>query len=143
MKDKIEKLLDKHIKLHSVRAFNQCVYDVDFTALRKGIYSLLPHFAGKINNMTDFNLPPGCNVSDIPGNRPEDEKAEAIFNTFYSGLNDEQRKACDDADPEVMNVISLAIDYGVIISADEARANERERIYYEEYQEVNNKEGSK
>lgn len=22
--------------------------------------------------MTGFNMPPGCNVSDIPGNRPED-----------------------------------------------------------------------
>jgi len=28
--------------------------------------------------MTGFNLPPGCNVSDIPGNRPEDELADAI-----------------------------------------------------------------
>jgi len=28
--------------------------------------------------MGGFNLPPGCNVSDIPGNRPEDEAAEAF-----------------------------------------------------------------
>lgn len=28
--------------------------------------------------MTGFNLPPGCNVSDIPGNRPEDMLEEAI-----------------------------------------------------------------
>jgi hypothetical protein len=25
-----------------------------------------------------FNLPPGCSVSDIPGNRPEDDAAEAF-----------------------------------------------------------------
>jgi len=28
--------------------------------------------------MTGWNLPPGVNVSDIPGNRPEDELALAI-----------------------------------------------------------------
>ena len=26
--------------------------------------------------MTGFNLPPGCNDRDIPGNRPEDEEYE-------------------------------------------------------------------
>jgi hypothetical protein len=26
--------------------------------------------------MTGFNLPPGVNVSDLPGNRPEDEEHE-------------------------------------------------------------------
>lgn len=34
--------------------------------------------------MTGYNLPPGCNVSDIPGHRPEDmiwiEGAEAFDN---------------------------------------------------------------
>jgi len=29
--------------------------------------------------MAGFNLPPGCSVSDIPGNRPEDEKIEAAY----------------------------------------------------------------
>lgn len=28
--------------------------------------------------MTGWNMPPGCNVSDIPGNRPEDLKVEAF-----------------------------------------------------------------
>jgi hypothetical protein len=32
--------------------------------------------------MTGWNLPPGCNVSDIPGNRPEDEAAEALWDTI-------------------------------------------------------------
>ena len=26
--------------------------------------------------MTGFNLPPGCNVSDLPGNSPKDEEFE-------------------------------------------------------------------
>jgi len=29
--------------------------------------------------MTGFNLPPGCRVSDIPGNRPEDDENEAFW----------------------------------------------------------------
>jgi hypothetical protein len=36
--------------------------------------------------MTGFNLPPGCNVSDIPGNRPEDEEIEVIFDAIYDHL---------------------------------------------------------
>lgn len=29
--------------------------------------------------MTDFNMPPGCSVNDIPGNRPSDLKEEAFW----------------------------------------------------------------
>ena len=29
------------------------------------------------------NLPPGCRVSDIPGNRPEDEMWESIIENFW------------------------------------------------------------
>lgn len=29
------------------------------------------------------NLPPGVSVNDIPGNRPEDELYEQMWNTFY------------------------------------------------------------
>jgi hypothetical protein len=34
--------------------------------------------------MTGFNLPPGVNVSDIPGNRPEDLEEE----TFWEALDE-------------------------------------------------------
>lgn len=34
--------------------------------------------------MTGWNMPPGSNVSDIPGNRPEDQETEAFFDAFYS-----------------------------------------------------------
>lgn len=30
-----------------------------------------------------WDLPPGCRVSDIPGNTPEDEKWEAIYDKFW------------------------------------------------------------
>lgn len=29
--------------------------------------------------MGGYNLPPGCSVSDIPGNRPEDEAWEKLW----------------------------------------------------------------
>lgn len=32
--------------------------------------------------MSGFNLPPGCSVSDIPGNRPEDGVAEELLELF-------------------------------------------------------------
>lgn len=33
--------------------------------------------------MGGFNLPPGCSVHDIPGNRPEDLAAEAFYDAIY------------------------------------------------------------
>ena len=36
--------------------------------------------------MTGWNMPPGCNVRDIPGNRPEDEAAEALADRIYDAL---------------------------------------------------------
>jgi hypothetical protein len=33
--------------------------------------------------MTGFNLPPGCNVSDIPGNRPEDLADEEFWEALF------------------------------------------------------------
>jgi len=32
--------------------------------------------------MSGFNLPPGCSVNDIPGNRPEDGVAERLEELF-------------------------------------------------------------
>jgi hypothetical protein len=34
-----------------------------------------------------FNLPPGCRVADIPGNRPEDADAEAAWLDFHVWLD--------------------------------------------------------
>lgn len=33
--------------------------------------------------MAGFNLPPGCNVTDLPGNRPEEQAAEAFWDLAY------------------------------------------------------------
>jgi hypothetical protein len=41
--------------------------------------------------MTGWNMPPGCNTSDIPGNRPEDQLAEQIADEIAAidcGLNE-------------------------------------------------------
>ena len=41
--------------------------------------------------MAGFNLPPGVNVSDIPGNRPEDEEWDNVIEAiFASGLSPEE-----------------------------------------------------
>lgn len=47
--------------------------------------------------MTGFNMPPGCNVSDIPGNRPEDMAAEAFAEEFSEQL--------PDMDDEKFNIV--------------------------------------
>lgn len=43
--------------------------------------------------MKDSNLPPGCSVSDIPGNRPEDEAWELLFDDILnSGLTAQEAR---------------------------------------------------
>ncbi len=41
--------------------------------------------------MGDFNMPPGCSVSDIPGNRPEDAAAEAFEEAMCSKFQDVEK----------------------------------------------------
>lgn len=36
--------------------------------------------------MTGWNMPPGCDVSDIPGNHPNDGKGEAECDAIYDVL---------------------------------------------------------
>ena len=36
--------------------------------------------------MTGWNMPPGCNVSDIPGNTREDQETEVLYEAIYSVL---------------------------------------------------------
>ena len=44
--------------------------------------------------MTGFNLPPGCSVSDIPGNRPEDIAYEAFWTWVEEHLQDLSAEEC-------------------------------------------------
>ena len=46
--------------------------------------------------MTGFNLPPGCSVRDIPGNRPEDDAAEAAYDQLYTELEEQGFDVSDE-----------------------------------------------
>jgi hypothetical protein len=51
--------------------------------------------------MTGWNLPPGCNVHDLPGNSREEEQAEALYDKLADAIavldldNETTRKALD------------------------------------------------
>lgn len=38
--------------------------------------------------MTGWNMPPGCNVSDIPGNGTGDDEMEAFINAFVNKMEE-------------------------------------------------------
>ena len=40
--------------------------------------------------MTGFNMPPGCNVNYIPGNRPEDVEQDVLMTEFYASLSEDE-----------------------------------------------------
>jgi hypothetical protein len=54
--------------------------------------------------MTGFNLPPGCSVSDIPGNRPEDIEYERRRDGRVNALIAELRRG-DGGDAEAAELI--------------------------------------
>jgi hypothetical protein len=86
------------------------------------------------------NLPPGCRVSDIPGNRPEDAEWEIIYDNFWNKeriknrkygimISDKESKAMDTlySDLQYLDAvdayISMAIEYGIEIGLKESLEN--------------------
>lgn len=79
-----------------------------------------------------WDLPPGCRVSDIPGNRPEDERWEAIINGFWNKKRNEAKdKILSDADTDLTELIDEAIEYGMDIANKEQQGIDDESLYYE------------
>ena len=84
------------------------------------------------HNIFGWDLPPGCSVSYIPGNRPEDEKWEAVINGFWDKKYTEAKdKILADADTDLTELIDEAIEYGMDIGAKENQAIVEESKYYE------------
>ena len=103
-----------------------------------------------------WNLPPGCRVSDIPGNRPEDEEWEAIYERFF----DKERLTKTHTGVRITEAVYLqmdklynsklsdviddyimaAIEYGMEIGTQQAHDAQEENRYYEAqwHEEVRN-----
>lgn len=77
-----------------------------------------------------WDLPPGCSVNDIPGNRPEDAEWEKLEAEFWSNKNNcsdelwdkfEQAKLSDS----LMDIVTKAIDYGMELGRKEQAQSEK------------------
>jgi hypothetical protein len=53
-------------------------------------------------DMTGWNMPPGCNVSDIPGNRPEDQAEEAFYEWVFDVIGGRMSEGDTDKLAEVL-----------------------------------------
>lgn len=84
-----------------------------------------------------WDLPPGCRISDIPGNRPEDERWEATIEGFWNkkGRKAEEQKALDNASDIYVELIDQAIKYGMELGQREEQAIVEENKYYEQLAE--------
>ena len=62
-----------------------------------------------------WDLPPGCSVSDIPGNRPEDEAWEKVINDFWDEkrFTKEEWAISENLDDVINDIIEKAIVYGM------------------------------
>jgi len=93
-----------------------------------------------------WDLPPGCRVSDIPGNRPEDERWEAIYDGFFkeeriaykkygTTLPKNYLKQLDRAfklkSLDIDAIITDAIEYGMEVEQKASQANREENKYYD------------
>jgi len=94
-----------------------------------------------------WDLPPGCRVSDIPGNRPEDEAWEGIYEGFWDKerltktakgvrITEEEYAKMDKLynsklSEVIDDYIMAAIEYGMEIATKQAQDNAQENLYYE------------
>lgn len=79
--------------------------------------------------MGDFNMPPGCSVSDIPGNRPEDGAAEAFEEALCSRFQDVEKLLNSDSGADQLTynlfveVADWAFSEGVRQGYDDGQAD--------------------
>ncbi len=102
-----------------------------------------------------WDLPPGCRISDIPGNRPEDEAWERIYDNFWDkerltkthiGVKITEQeydlmeklfnpkttnKRLIKASEVIDNYIMAAIEYGIEVGNNQAEGIRLENKYYE------------
>ncbi len=96
------------------------------------------------------NLPPGCSVNDIPGNRPEDVEWETMLENFFDRKRIRNRrfgipiskqemramsaiyraKKYDKIESAVDSYIQMAIEYGIDIGWQQAKTDQQETNYY-------------
>jgi len=75
-----------------------------------------------------WDLPPGVRVSDIPGNRPEDEAWEKITLGFYEGkLTKEEWEKIES----FIEIVDKAIEYGIEVGNKQAEDIRLENRFYE------------
>lgn len=99
------------------------------------------------HGMFGWDLPPGVSVSDIPGNRPEDERWEYIYDNFWdkerltkttlgTKISEEEYAKMDKIWRSKSKVnmslvdlidkyITCALEYGIEFAEKEARENEK------------------
>ncbi len=93
------------------------------------------------------NLPPGCSVSDIPGNRPEDEAWERIYDNFWDkerlttthiGIRITEKEYAEmdklyngKHNSVIDSYIMAAIEYGMEIGQKQSDDTNKENRFYE------------
>lgn len=70
-----------------------------------------------------WDLPPGVRTSDLPGNRPEDQLAEAAAESLYTGLYEATRAGFSVS--EIMEEWRMAAEQAFIDETEEAEAEAR------------------
>jgi hypothetical protein len=86
------------------------------------------------NRPFGWDLPPGVNVSDIPGNRPEDEVWDNILDDFYTKLEEKHQAMLETHIvrfwEEMYEVVDQAIQYGIELGKLDQMKCEQEATFY-------------
>lgn len=81
--------------------------------------------------MTGWNMPPGVNPSDIPGNRPEDAYWEKVLDDFYAHLNTHSEMDIQLLiGPELELMLQEAIQFGINLGMKEAKSIDPNKYDY-------------
>jgi hypothetical protein len=104
-----------------------------------------------VSRIFGWDLPPGCSASDIPGNRPEDEDWEEIYDNFWDKerltkthiglrITDKEYELMDKLysgkySEIIDDYIIAALEYGMEIGIKQGLLQAEENRYFEQLDE--------
>ena len=91
-------------------------------------------------NMFGRDLPPGCKLSDIPGNGPDEAAIEAMEMGFYEQKGvftpSQQQYINELTDSMAMEIIFKAIEYGIELGIQQQQEIDAENAAYDEMNRI-------
>lgn len=86
--------------------------------------------------MTGWNLPPGCNVRDLPGNSAEEERAEALWDTIADTLTEHGIDCEKEGTEKLIEAIAKIVGDAYGEGYQQGTSDKEEAEFYQKQEEA-------